>query len=375
MDEQATLICYFELLAQPVDLQQNIVKQVEYYFSDENLPGDSFLFFKTMKRNATAWVKIKTLLTFRKLKKMAGNKQALVALSVRTHSANLEVSSDGTAIRRKHKLGKNLENSKDRIRRSIRVDNLPVNTSVASIEEKFNEIAGKVRVVRILNVTKDKRIAKPYAVVEFEERQNAKISVDHFKKKKDWRAGMMVTWMRPQDEKPPEKKNTSASIEQKENRKVFDANSAKDGNQDLEEDTYSLIEKGITGKIRSLNRASQCGFIVRTALAKTNRRRRSNKSVIFYFTSEDMKRENFAAGRQVTYSLYRNRKNGEEKAMEVIVSAREKPAGRAVENASKYKRSAGMPEKRLFSQAKGPPEGSSYTGFGIKELRGKSRSM
>lgn len=66
MEETCRLSNYIRLALFEKDMR--LVRQVEYYFSDENLPGDVFLYQKTMKKNWKAWVPIKVLQTFRKVK-------------------------------------------------------------------------------------------------------------------------------------------------------------------------------------------------------------------------------------------------------------------------------------------------------------------
>ena len=51
------------------ELRDRIVKQVEYYFSDENLPTDEFL-LKYVKKNKKGLVPIETIASFRRMKKL-----------------------------------------------------------------------------------------------------------------------------------------------------------------------------------------------------------------------------------------------------------------------------------------------------------------
>ena len=54
MEELATRCSQYVGLAL-FEKDMKLIRQIEYYFSDINLPGDKFLFDKTMKRNSLAW--------------------------------------------------------------------------------------------------------------------------------------------------------------------------------------------------------------------------------------------------------------------------------------------------------------------------------
>ncbi|KAG0485582.1 hypothetical protein HPP92_009661 [Vanilla planifolia] len=51
------------------DLRDKIVRQVEYYFSDENLPNDKFL-LKQMRKDKEGYVPIAIISSFRKMKSL-----------------------------------------------------------------------------------------------------------------------------------------------------------------------------------------------------------------------------------------------------------------------------------------------------------------
>ena len=53
-------------------LLQKIAEQIDFYFSDKNLPSDVFL-LKAMSNNEQRWVSLKTIATFTKIKNMCGN--------------------------------------------------------------------------------------------------------------------------------------------------------------------------------------------------------------------------------------------------------------------------------------------------------------
>jgi len=83
----------------PANLEQNIVKQLSFYFSDTNLPYDKFL--QNEIKNDDGWVKIDVLLTFKRLASLSKD-PAVIAQAVKNATGSiLEVSESGEKIRRK----------------------------------------------------------------------------------------------------------------------------------------------------------------------------------------------------------------------------------------------------------------------------------
>ncbi|CAO1946028.1 unnamed protein product [Urochloa humidicola] len=109
------------------ELRDQIVKQVEYYFSDENLPTDEFM-LKYMKKNKKGFFPIETIASFKKMKKLAQDLSVIVA-ALRT-SSKLVVSPDGKRVRRLHPLPQN--ELKDSKKSTVLVENLPPDFSMES---------------------------------------------------------------------------------------------------------------------------------------------------------------------------------------------------------------------------------------------------
>lgn len=78
-------------------LQEKIVKQVEWYFSDENLLKDSFL-MKHINRNKQGYVSLKLVASLRKVKTLS--KDWKVVLESLRHSNLLRLNEEETKIRR-----------------------------------------------------------------------------------------------------------------------------------------------------------------------------------------------------------------------------------------------------------------------------------
>lgn len=81
------------------DLTAKIIKQVEYYFSDNNLPRDDFL-LGVVKASEEGWVPLTTLVSFQRLKALSTDTK-VIADALRASSNNLlEVNAEGTEVRR-----------------------------------------------------------------------------------------------------------------------------------------------------------------------------------------------------------------------------------------------------------------------------------
>lgn len=80
------------------DLEQKIIRQVEYYFGDYNLPKDKFLQEQVKKDDG--WVTLETMLNFQRLKQLSDDAKAICD-ALRKSAANLiEVSEDNSKLRR-----------------------------------------------------------------------------------------------------------------------------------------------------------------------------------------------------------------------------------------------------------------------------------
>jgi len=81
-----------------VDLDSRVVKQLEYYFGDKNLPQDKFMLREISENDG--WMNIETLLKFNRLAKIQPE-ASLIALAVSNSKSDLiSVNEDNTKIRR-----------------------------------------------------------------------------------------------------------------------------------------------------------------------------------------------------------------------------------------------------------------------------------
>ncbi|KAM0922042.1 hypothetical protein ACQ4PT_006449 [Festuca glaucescens] len=182
------------------ELCDKIVKQVEYYFSDENLPTDEFM-LKFVKKNKDGFGKyfpVGVIASFRKMKKLVQD-QSIIEAALRT-SSKLVVSSNGKRVRRFHPLPCN--ELKDVKKRTVLVENLPLGFSMENIQEKFGTV-GKVMKITINDphaVGESAGSKKPdfmlsnkvHAIVEYEAVEAAEKAVSTLSDERNWRTGMRV---------------------------------------------------------------------------------------------------------------------------------------------------------------------------------------
>jgi len=77
---------------------KKIIRQVEYYFGDFNLPRDKFLQEETKSDNG--WVTMETMLKFKRLSDLSKDEKVIVEALKQSKAGLLEVSEDGSKIRR-----------------------------------------------------------------------------------------------------------------------------------------------------------------------------------------------------------------------------------------------------------------------------------
>lgn len=183
------------------DLKAKIVKQVEYYFSDANLPTDYHL-MKFVKKDPEGFVPIAVVANFRKIKNLLKN-YALVAVALRS-SKELVVSEDGKKVRRLHPLPHvDLEEIQSR---TVVAENLPADHSIESMERLFGSV-GNVKMVRICEpeaanganqasakfVKADMVVSnKLHALIEYESVEQAERAVSMLTDQRNWRTGLHV---------------------------------------------------------------------------------------------------------------------------------------------------------------------------------------
>lgn len=80
------------------DLENKIIKQIEYYFGDINLPRDKFLQEKI--KEDEGWVTLEVLLSFKRLAALSTDHGVIVDALKKSTNNVVEVGEDGKKIRR-----------------------------------------------------------------------------------------------------------------------------------------------------------------------------------------------------------------------------------------------------------------------------------
>ena len=187
-----------EIVVEP-ELRERIMKQVEWYFSDENLLKDSFL-MKHINRNKQGYVSLKLVASLRKVKTLTKDWQA-VLVSVKDSSL-LALNDEGTKIRRTAPAPK-VDYS--HVSRTIIITNYPdSDPTIHDIEKQFGRF-GDVTLVRMLHpgraIPLDVKPCKEQfpslgkelcILVEYESEDGAKVAFRKFNNQQSWRDDMKV---------------------------------------------------------------------------------------------------------------------------------------------------------------------------------------
>ncbi|XP_042941513.1 la-related protein 6A [Carya illinoinensis] len=179
------------------DLKHKIIKQVEYYFSDENLSTDKYM-LGFIKKNKEGFVPMAVIGSFRKMKKLTRD-YSLIATALR-ESSFLVVSSNGKKVKRLHPLPST--EVRDPKLFTVLVENLPEDHSVENIQRIFGE-AGSIKNICIRDphaVEELTKVSKPemlissklHVLVEYETVEAAEKAVATLNDEMDWRNGMRV---------------------------------------------------------------------------------------------------------------------------------------------------------------------------------------
>jgi len=127
------------------DLCEQIVQQVEFYFSDANITKDKFL-LKHVKRNKEGFVSLKLISSFKRVKHLTKDWRQ-VAVAIEKKSKRLEVNDLKTKVRRLDALPEYDETTPSR---TVVALNLPIERpTIEAVAELFS-VCGEIVLVRIL---------------------------------------------------------------------------------------------------------------------------------------------------------------------------------------------------------------------------------
>lgn len=126
------------------ELIDAIVKQMEYYFSDENLINDNYL-MKQINQNKLSYISLKQFLTFRRMKKLTTD-YGVLDYSIKTASKKLEIGKD--RVKRIEEVPKYIRDKLSQLERSVITNTLPANyvSSPDSLKSHFQKCGNIVEV-------------------------------------------------------------------------------------------------------------------------------------------------------------------------------------------------------------------------------------
>ncbi|KAI3800689.1 hypothetical protein L1987_28783 [Smallanthus sonchifolius] len=186
------------------ELREKIIKQVEYYLSDENLRTDKFL-LKCLAKDEEGYIPVAIIATFKKMKKLTHHKLLIVAAL--KESSLLTLSSNEKKVKRIHPFPLTEASISylavlDPELCTVLVENLPEDHTIENMKKIFCH-AGIIKKITVHeeNATKDTRkcsieekllSGKLYAAVEYETVEAAEKAVATLNNEHDWRHGMRV---------------------------------------------------------------------------------------------------------------------------------------------------------------------------------------
>ncbi|KAK7400835.1 hypothetical protein VNO78_12142 [Psophocarpus tetragonolobus] len=177
------------------DLQQKIVKQVEYQFSDMSLLANES-FQKQMNKDPEGYVPITVIASTKKVKSLVNNIHMLTQ-AIRS-SSKLVLSADSKKVKRKHPFTD--KEKEDLQSRTVVAENLPDDHSHQNLQKIFS-VVGSVKTIRICH-PQEPNSSRPksdffvsnklHALVEYETSDIADKAVEKLNDERNWRKGMRV---------------------------------------------------------------------------------------------------------------------------------------------------------------------------------------
>ncbi|KAJ7968929.1 La-related protein like [Quillaja saponaria] len=222
------------------DLKRKIIKQVEYYFSDENLATDKHL-INMIKKNKEGFVSIGVIASFRKMKKLTRDYSFIVAAL--RESSLLVVSGDGERVKRLNQIRFN--ESRDSKSCTVLVENLPEDHSRENIRKIFGG-AGNIKKISLHDPHAMEEGAKRHkqellmstklhALIEYETIEAAEKVVATLNDEQDWRNGMRVKLLKRMAKYGQKKQVRRESDSEKNNTSRVPEQTGDNDNHDLKE--------------------------------------------------------------------------------------------------------------------------------------------
>lgn len=171
-------------------LDQDIIRQIEYYFSESNMRRDKFLTQK-MDENEGKWVPISVLLTFNRLKALSEDPKVIAETIVKSANGIVELSEDKEKLRRHpdNPLPEfNEARRKELMHRTAYAKGFPLDSTMSTILQYINENFEKVENVimrKYFNQTEKNYHFKGSIFILFETKEAA----EEFVKREDVKFG------------------------------------------------------------------------------------------------------------------------------------------------------------------------------------------
>ncbi|MED6206571.1 hypothetical protein PIB30_028160 [Stylosanthes scabra] len=172
------------------DLQQKIIKQVEYQFSDMSLLANES-FQKQVNKDPEGYVPISLIASTKKIKSLTNNTHLITQALL--SSSKVVLSTDGKKVKRKHPF---TEKDKEELQsRTVVAENLPDDHSHQNIQKIFS-VVGRICHPPESNSSRPKGdffiSNKLHALVEYETPDIAERAVEKLNDERNWRKGMRV---------------------------------------------------------------------------------------------------------------------------------------------------------------------------------------
>ncbi|XP_071693315.1 la protein 1 [Rutidosis leptorrhynchoides] len=161
---------------------KKVIRQVEFYFSDSNLPKDKFL-MNTITQSEDGMVSLALICSFARMRGHLGlgdikpedvseDTVAAVAETLKANSTTLKISEDGKKVGRTTELPKAEEVIEQLDSRTIAASPIAYDVKLEEVESFFGQSA-KVNSVRLPRHVGDKRVFCGTALVEFSSEEDA----------------------------------------------------------------------------------------------------------------------------------------------------------------------------------------------------------
>lgn len=123
------------------ELKNSVLKQIEYYFSDENLIRGKYL-NQLIKKSGDGWIHLNVLVSFKRLARLTTDVKLIGKLLCQSNSKVIELSKDKQRVRRiynKQPPKKNHENVSEMISRSAYIEGFSKDLDIDFLVNFFSQ--------------------------------------------------------------------------------------------------------------------------------------------------------------------------------------------------------------------------------------------